>query len=105
MGKLIFLCYQVNTKWVYIMYPAVNLYQCVYEEKHINDILILYCAITLWYDIDNIFLVLFKIYYYFRQKCQDQSMRKEQSLQTVALGKLDIHNMQENEGRPLPYTT
>ena len=67
------------------MYPAVNLSQFVYEEKHINDIL--YCAITLWYDIDNIFVVLFKIYCYFRQKCQDHSMRKEQSLQKVALEK------------------
>ena len=67
-GKFIFFCYQVNTKWFYVMYPAVYPSQFVYKEKHIKDILSLHCGIILWCDIDNTFVVLFKVYCYFRQK-------------------------------------
>lgn len=50
------------------MYPAVYPSQFVYKEKCIKDILSLHCGIILLCDIDNTFVVLFKIYCYFRQK-------------------------------------
>ena len=40
----------------------------VYKEKHIKDVLSLHCGIISWCDINNTFIVLSKVYCYFRQK-------------------------------------